>query len=358
MGIKGAMKSMLTAMEAQGLQIDLVKSSIATIAPPPDEAAISRMVKSAITEALAPITKSLKALKKAESEDDKDSESDRESGEGDEAEDEEDDDDAEEEESGSGTDIEIVNENEADDEDEGEEGEEKAKAITAARFRLMAKCRVKWANKRFAKAVELAEDGKPKSAALSMAKGRGNLRKAQSYLDAAKALRNRVGPSGKAIAKSILKAKAKSTKVSDNQDHWPNKGDTGVGKGDAGNGAANDVTGIPAAVSEAITQLGKAASGMSLLVTNMQGVFGALGQSKNPGEASLPPAVRLAMAKGGASKSSALDELAGNGTISYDDADAARDILRLAGTSVPEEFINQKIALLPAAARNILTAAA
>ena len=359
MGVRKSMKAMgagmrsiVSAMEAQGMQIDLLKSSAAGSGP--DAAAIEKMIGDAVAKAMRPVMKSVtRALQKADEEkdDEKDTESEKESGKDDEEEDEEEDDEASEEESGSGTEIEIVNENDAEDEDEAEA--DKAITAKAARLRIMAKGRIKWANRRLTKAAEAGEAGKPLKMAKNLRKARFNLRKARDYRGAAIALRDgNTGPSSIAIGKAITKAehRAKRSKA-ENQDVWPNKGEIG-GHGKSQVGAVQPD--VSKAVQTALEQMNKAASGMGMLVTNMQGLMESVaGQSRNGGNG-VPPALKLAIGKAG-DKDAQLVALADNGAISFDDLDAARDVMRLASTPVPPDFVNQKIARLPPAVRTVLT---
>lgn len=364
--MKSAMGSMIIAVKSQGLQIETLKAGTATV-DIPDAKAIQGMIDSAVGKAISSmertIAKSIRnAVAKADDEkdDDKDDEKDTESGTDDEAEDDETDDEADEEESGSGTEIEIVNENEAEDEDESDADDEKAKAKSAAKYRLMAKCRIKWASRRLVKADELDEASKPKKASRYRRMGKSNLRKARAYLDAAKALRDgRAGPSTVAIGKAIAKARGKAPKPH-NQETWPNKNEHSAKATPTATQVVPDGGAATKAIQDAVAQLQKAASGLGMLTTTVSGLYEAMGsQSRGQGNG-MPPALHLAMAKGGdvATKDAALAALADAGTITMDDLDNARDVMRLGGTTVAPEFINSKIGRLPLVVRNVLTAQA
>jgi len=361
MGIRGTRKaiaSLVKAMEMQSLQIDLMKAQSATVNVP-DAAAIQKMIDGAVSKAMtgvsAMITKAVsKALAKADDEKDDEKDDDKESevfkAEGEEEADDEDEE-ADEEESGSGVEIEIDNDVEDDDEDEDEAA--KSLIAQAARFRQMAKGRIKWANRRMSKAVELHEGNRPKSAAITAGKARYNLRKATSYLDAAKALRpDATGAGTKRLMKALAKAKGKAMSPEVKmQTVWPNKGEHAA-KAEPNTPDTASVK----ALGEAIEKMNKAASGVGLLQTSVAGLMESMmGQSRNP---QLPPALNLAMAKG-ETVDAALVALADSNVISMDDLDDARNVIRLARTpNVPPTMLEQKIGMLPEPARRVFAQAA
>jgi inorganic pyrophosphatase-like protein len=362
MGMRGAMKSVIGAVRSQGLQIEALKAGTAVV-DIPNAAAIEAMIASAVGKAIEGIERSIaKSIRKAvaaktvaaKAEGESDKEDDKESGEDDEEEDDEEDDEASEAESGSGTEIEIVNENEEEDEDEAEA--DKAIQAKAARLRIMAKSRIKWANRRMAKAEEHMEAGKEKKAERFRKMAKGNLRKARAYLDAAKALRDgNVGPSSAAIGKAIAKAAQKLPKPrAENQETWPNKGETGTGK--AAVTVVADTGGAVAikALQDAAEKISKAASGMGMLSTTVSGLMDAF-SSQSRGGSNLPPVFSLAKSGALETADAKLSTLADNNVISMDDLDAAREVIRLGKTpGVPNEMVTAKAARLPKPARDIL----
>lgn len=353
-GMKGAMKSMLAAVEGMGTQIEVLKSSTAAI---PVEADLKTMVAKAVTEALAPLAKSIgrierdlvivKARKKGEGETDSEKGKD----------DEEEDDEAEEDEEGSGVEVEVTNE--IDDEDDDDD-EDKESAKAAALLRLAAKSRIKWANRRIRKAVEFIVEDKPKAAALAIAKATGNIAKALARVEKAKVLRKGVaGPSTEGIVVSIAKAKKKLGEAqADNQDKWPASDDKKVGKSATGDKVVE--TGATAAdLSKAVEQISLAAKGMGMMNATMAEIMGALsGQTQTRTEEGqiLPPVFALA-------KSSTTDQaireqellsLVESDKISNTDFDRAIDVLAHARMGMPESVVQAAFDKLPPLAKAVL----
>lgn len=357
MGMGKAMKSLVGAVRTQGMMIEALKSGVA-VTEAPTTAAIQAMITEAVGKSmgaletrLAKSIRSAVAAKAGES----DKEDDKESGEEDDEDDEEEDDEASESESGSGTDIEIVNENDEEGEDEADSDEgEKAKSITAARFRIMAKSRLKWASRRLAKADEAEKEKKPKTAEHMMKKARHNLRKARSYLDASAALRGKTGPSSKAIAKAISKAKAKLPVGAKMQDKWPESNAHEAGKAAPAEG---EPTPAMKAFNEAAEKLAKAASGMGMLQTDIKGMFDAMmSRSVNGDGVRLPPAFAIAKSGGDdlTTKESEIMQMAETNVIDFDAADKARDVIGLMRARAVPELISAKAARLPPAVQAVL----
>jgi flagellin-like hook-associated protein FlgL len=230
----------------------------------------------------------------------------------------------------------------------------------------MAKSRIKWANRRLAKADELSEDNKPKTASRMARMAKGNLRKAQEYLDAALALRDGTGgPSSQLIVKAIAKAK----KNADNQTTWPNKSEHAAKSGETDPKVTDKaVTIIPPvdqlaaakALEDATDKIGKALAGMGTLTATVGDLMNSLGAASRNGS-SLPPV--FALAKAGVEDVASLDkritDLVSSKAITLDDLDNSREVIKLIrNPTIPRDFVSQKMTRLPQPVRDILTQAA
>ena len=349
MQMRGAMKSIIGAIESQGILIEAIKSS----ASPIDMTALQAMMDTTVSKAMNGVERAItKALAKASAtrvteivakaeEDEKEDEE------------EEEDEEASEDESGTGTEIEIVNENEAEDEDESESAKSES-AKSAAKLRIMARSRLKWVSRRLTKADELTEDSKPKTAEHMHAKARFNLRKSNEYLTKAVALRDgQTGPSSIAIAKSITKAAKKMPKMEvKNQDKWPAAESERMGKG------ANpaDTTAM-AALQKAADDIAKAASGVGMLQASVGQMFEAMSGRSKDGSNGLPPVFALAKANADdlTSKEREIMVLADTNVIDFNTLDQARDVIGYARAQAPQELITAKISRLPPTVQAILT---
>lgn len=352
MGMRGAMKSMHTALDGVNMQLEALKAGAAM----PAEADLKTMIADAVAKALAPLTKSIGKIErdivavKADKESDKESSSEKGN------EDEEEDDEADEEESGSGVEVEI--ENEIDDEDDDAE-DDKESAKAAAALRLVAKNRVKWAGRRIRKAREFFAEDKPKAAALAIAKARGNIAKAEVSLSKAKALRKSVGPSSKEIASGIAKAKKKMADAqSENQDKWPSTTEEKVGKS-ATAGKTTEQPVVTADLTKAIEQISLAAKGMGMMNANMSELVAAFSgqkQVKTDDGQVLPPV--FALAKSGAADQAVREEqlhaLLEDGKIDNVDFDRAHDVLAHARAGLPENVVTAAFDRLPPVVQKIL----
>jgi hypothetical protein len=358
-GLRSAMKSFLRAFEANNMQLETIKANIAAASAQPDIAAlVDTAVAKAIETAIAGIGVTVaKAVRKevsaavakakivAKGED--------ESGEEDEGEDDE----AKESESGGETEVEISNE--VDDEAESDEDEDEK---AAAKARLAAKSRIKWASKRLIKAIEFVEDGKPGSCAIQYGLAKANLAKARVYLEVAKSAVNQPGPKTTAVAKAIAKVeKAIKAAPVDNQKNWPASTDKQIGKAVEGvtPSAAAAGNGVSKAdLENAMAAINKAVEGTGMLQAKVGEMFAAIsGQSRTvaPGGQVLPPTFSLAKSMDDlTSKEAEIIKMAQDSLIRPMDVDGARDVISNIRTNLPEAMIKAKIARLPQPVQDVI----
>ena len=224
----------------------------------------------------------------------------------------------------------------------------------------MAETHVDHARLRIAKALDYAAEGKGKAAQRAMSLAGVNLAKAEEMVGEASALRDgKTGLSTQLIQQGIAKArKGIAASIAENQDIWPNGGETEVGKGTPATPAATPPS---PDLAKAMQQIEAAASGMGMLQATVSDMMQAL-TSKNTavidGERTALPPV-FALAKAGASDLSSreveLARLRDTSVISFDDFDRARDTLMRVRMNMPEDTINAMVARLPDAARAVLT---
>jgi len=365
---RGAMKSILKAVEAQGQQFAILEASVAKSV---DEAALQALVSAAVTKAIAGLdfksaikTAARHAVRKAEEERDEEKDEEKEAetevekaiivAKAAEEESEEDD----EEESGSGTDVEVVNEIEEEDDDDDND-DDKAKSMQAAKLRLLAKSRVRKARACVQKAAPfLAKpEGAPVVKALRKA-AKNHLAKADAYLAASIAVKGgKIGPATKVVQDRIAKAKAGrkglAAAQSDNQKIWPASTAREVGKG-------ADTSTERADLRKAVEQISKAAAGMGMLTANVQDLFAAISGQKtsvtDDGQR-LPPVFALAKAGGDklAMTEKAINELRDNNDITFEDADRARDAITSARMGLPNDIVQAKVNRLPPKIQEVIT---
>lgn len=363
-GVKSAMKSFLRAFESNSMQMEAIKASVAAASAPPDfaalvDAAVAKAIETAIAGIGVTVAKAVRkevgaAVAKARIA----AKAEGESGEEDEEEGE--DDEAKESESGGETEVEITNE--IDDEDEAESDEDEK---AAARMRLAAKSRVKWAGIRLNKAIECAEDGKPKSCAIQYGLAQINLKKANGYLTAAKALiGEQTGPKTRLLAKSISKLdKAIKAAPTDNQKNWPASDDKGVGKSVVQPAQVPVNNGVAKADLEvAMAAINKAVEGQGMLTAKVGELFAAIsGQSRSAtaGGQVLPPTFSLAKSMDDlTAKEAEIIQMAQSGQIRPADVDGARDVISNIRTKLPEAMIAAKVSRLPQPVQDVILRAA
>ena len=358
-GMRGAMKSIFKALDAHAQVLEILKS-----APAPtvtfDEAALTASILKAVTAAtdvgMAKAAKQAvkKAMEKAgavtpdtrtEAEIVAKAE-----------EDSKDDDKEDEKEEGEGDEVEVEIEHEGKD-----EGEEKAKSMAAARYRVLARSRLKKAKDCIAKAVTLADKPLALQAFRKIAKG--HIKKAEEYLTTGQMLRGgKVGPSTLDLREKLAKAKKSRKGVgasqAQNQDHWPASTEKEVGKGDA-------APQVPTAdLARAIDQISKAAEGMGMLnasVSQFMSAFGGKGAPMAPdGSGRLPPVFALAKAGGDkiAGVEMQLAKLHEDNIISFDDVQNAKDVLQRARMELPADIISTMVKRLPVPVQDVLNRAA
>lgn len=358
LGIKGAMKSILKAMEGFGAQIEMLKA-VAAPAAAPDADALQKMIEAAVVKAVDPVKADLHTIiakawdKKKDEKDDK-----------------EDDEDAK-----SAALLAKADAKAASSECAEESDEKSASALTAAELRLMAKARVQHARLRLSKALDYAAEDKAKAAQRAMGFAEINLAKAQSHLDESTALLGgRIGLSTQSVALDIAKAqKGIAASTAANQDIWPatTEAQSDFGKAVETKPVVTEAAKAPppsADLAKAVAQIEAAATGMGMMTASVADLFKALSGQAKPVEVTdtggerrnLPPV--FALAKAGASdlatREAELARLRDSSVISFDDHDRARDALTRARMGLPEETIKAMVDKLPDAARAILTRSA
>lgn len=360
LGVRGAMKSILKAMEGFGTQLEMLKAG-ATPVVAPDATALQTMIETAVAKAVEPIKVEFQTIvskawdKKDEKKDDK-----------------EDDEDAK------AAALVAKADDKEKDKEKAEEGDEKsASATLAAELRLMAKARITHAKLRLSKALDYAAEEKAKAAQRAMGFATVNLAKAQSHLDESTALLGgKIGLSTQSIALDIAKAKkGLAAAETANQDIWPatTEAQDSFGKAKTADPpAATETVKAPSAPNpdlvKAVAQIEAAATGMGMMTASVADLFKALsGQTKpietttSDGERHNMPPV-FALAKAGASdlatREAELARLRDSNVISFEDHDHARDALTRARMGLPEETIKAMIARLPEAAKAVLTRSA
>jgi hypothetical protein len=362
-GMKGAMKSIIVAMEAQGAQLAALKGGML------DQAAVDAAVAAAVSKAfpapsagISPIALNkavrkavrkamryagtedpqLLALAKAEEKEENESE---------------------EKEEGGHDDVEItteVNEEEDDAKDE--------KAKSAANLRLLAKGAVKRARLILDKAQLDATAGSGVLAKGELRLAKSVLKRASGYLEEAISLRGgQIGKSTESIhrkiekAKMLRKAMRKGDSQAQNQEKWPastpKKATADKAEDDKPKSAEMDE------MKKAIDLISKAAAGMGMLSTDMNRMMAALsGQVQATATGAdgvaqrLPPVFALAKAGGDAVSGAmaALGNLRDNNVISMTDFDKSVDTLQAARMGLPSDIVDAKLRQLPPAAREVL----
>jgi hypothetical protein len=344
-GLHKAVVSVFGAVQGHSAQLEVMKAGIATI---PDPTALQTMIETAVAKAIKDEfaksqVKPKAVVAKADDEDDKDDEESKQS-----------------ESRGGG---------EEDEADEDDEDKEKHASIQAAKFRLMAKSRVKWAKLRIAKAVEQITEDKQAAAAHMLDLAEINLAKATGYVEASQALQEgRAGLSTQTIRRDI--AKARKTGIGEAQAQmqtkWPASTEREIGKGPATETTPSTTpapvtppTGVNQAdLVKAMEQIQAAASGMGMLQASVGDLMKALSGTHAGG--SLPPVFALAKAAPEQLKSreAELQKLRDDKIISFDDHDRAQDAIMRAKMNLPEDIVQQLIARLPEPARAVLTRSA
>lgn len=365
-GLKGAMKSVIAAIEAQGAQIAAMKGGAF------DQPAMEAMIAAAVAKALPvqPATdvrlavhKAVrKAVRKAM----------RYAGTTDPdllllAKAEEKEEEHEEEEPDH---EKVAAEMHAEDgEKESEKEEEKEAAKSAARLRLLAKGCVKRARAFVEKAEASLAAGNPVLAKGETRIAKSVLKKASAFLDDAVALRGGVvGPSTKSIIRKIEKAAEARKAVrrstggsqANNQNKWPASTPKRAAEGEAEKKDEKR----DEEMKKALDQISKALHGMGLLQTDVQRMMGALsGQVQavatgGDGVAhQLPPVFALAKAGGDAVQGAraALANLRDTNVITFADFDRSLDVLQSAQMGLPSDIVEAKVKQLPPAAREALS---
>ena len=340
--VKGAIKSLVAAMQGITTQIDVVKASLDTPVPVPDEAimlklidtAVGKAVPEAVAKAVTRIAVTAKADDKWENDD---------------------------EDAKSAALIAKADEKKKKEEEDDEEDDKPFKKAAAAELRVMAKARVDHARLRIAKALDYVAEGKAKAAQRAMSLAEINLAKAQDLVTEVTALCDgKSGLNTQVLNKAINKAKKGiAASVADNQDIWPASTETDVGK--AADPPAVTPPPANADLAKAMEQIKAAATGMGMLQANVSELMTAL-TAKNTAvidgeQTKLPPV--FALAKAGASDLSnreiELAKLRDDRVISFDDFDRARDTLMRVRMNMPADTIAAMVERLPAEARNVLT---
>ncbi len=360
LGIKGAMKSILKAMEGFGTQLEMLKAGAAPVALP-DTDAVQKMIETAVAKAMEPVRVEFQTIvSKAWDKKDKD------------------DDKEDDEEAKSAALLAKADDKEKDKERAEENDEKSASATAAAELRLMAKARITHAKLRLSKALDYAAEEKAKAAQRAMTFATINLAKAQSHLDESTALLGgKVGLSTQSLALDIAKAKkGLAAAETANQDIWPatTEAQDSFGKAktaDPPPAAAETAKAPPVPnpdLAKAVAQIEAAATGMGMMTASVADLFKALSGQTKPVEATtsdgerhnMPPV--FALAKAGASdlatREAELARLRDSNVISFEDHDHARDALTRARMGLPEDTIKAMIARLPEAAKAVLTRSA
>jgi hypothetical protein len=359
LGVKGAMKSILKAMEGFGTQLEMLKAGTAPAAAP-DAAALQTMIEAAVAKAMEPVKADFQNIisKAWDKKDDKDDDKD------------------DDEEAKSAALLAKADDKEKAKERDEEGDEKSASAVAAAELRLMAKARITHARLRLSKALDYAAEEKAKAAQRAMTFATINLAKAQAHLDESTALLGgKVGLSTQSLALDIAKAKkGLAAAETANQDIWPatTEAQDSFGKAKTDPPPAAETAKAPAApnpdLAKAVAQIEAAATGMGMMTASVADLFKALSGQTKPVEATtsdgerhnMPPV--FALAKAGASdlatREAELARLRDSNVISFEDHDHARDALTRARMGLPEETIKAMIARLPEAAKAVLTRSA
>lgn len=353
LGIRGAVKSMSTAMQGLSTQIEMLKASAAVVAAPADtQTLIDAAVAKAIVTVKADLTKSLAKAWDNKKDDDKE----------------------DDEEAKSAAITAKADDKKKDDAKDDDDKPESAKSVVE--LRVMAKSRVDYAKLRIAKALDYVAEEKGKAAQRAMFLAEINLAKAQSHIDEATALCDgKAGLTTQSIALDIAKAKkgiAASTAA--NQDIWPatTEKQSDFGKAEPTAPAATETTKAPVVpnsdLAKAVQQIEAAANGMGMMTASVADLFKALSGQTKPVEVTdvsgerhnMPPV--FALAKAGASdlatREADLGRLRDSSVISFEDHDRARDALTRVRMGLPEETIKAMVDRLPDAAKAVLTRSA
>jgi len=342
---KSVMRSLVAAVQGISTQIDVIKATMVSPAPLPDEAVMIRLIDTAVgkavTEAVAKAVSRISIAAKAK--DDKDEKGD-------------------DEEAKSASLLAKADEKKKKDE-EDEDDKPFGKAEAAAELRVEAKARVDHARLRIAKALDYVAEGKPKAAQRAMALAEINLAKAQELVDDVVSLCDgHAGLNTQVVRQSIAKAKKGiAASVADNQDIWPASTETEMGK--ASETATGEAAKPPANadLAKAMEQIQAAASGMGMLQASVSDMMQAL-TAKNTAvidgeQTKLPPV--FALAKAGASDLTSreieLARLRDTNVISFDAFDQARDALMRVRMNMPPDVIAAMVDRLPDAAKAVLT---
>lgn len=361
-GMKGSMKAIIEANKGFAVQLEALKASVAA-SQPASQDAMQQMITDAVSKALTSldlaktIKKTVKsyvgervvpvkiddpaaALAKAE-EEKKESEK----------EDEKDEHDK------------FEMHKEAD--EEGEDEAKKALPVTlkAAELRLQAKERVRKAKR----AVELAQLYKDMPEVLKAYRktAKNHLEKARELLATAMTETGRAGPSTLKIQKRIEEVnKARKNCINpsqaENQDKWPSSEPKQVGKAEPVEAATPPQ--ITPDLINAVDKIQKAAEGMGMMTASVGELIRAVGGggvSVGGGSGNLPPVFALAKSMGGVTGAeTALSKLRDDKVISFDQFEAARDVLNNVRQNLPVEIINVKMARLPKEAQDVLNRAA
>ena len=343
--VKSALRSLMGAMHGITAQLDVVKATLVTPAPLPDEAVMLKLIDTAVGKAVGEaVSKAVSKVLAVKAKDEKDDKGD-------------------DEEAKSAALTAKADEKKTK-EEEDEEDKPFGKADLAAELRVMAKSRVDHARLRVSKALDYIAEGKPKAAQRAMGLARVNVAKAQELVDEVKALCDgHAGLNTQVVSRMIAKAeKGIADSIAENQDIWPTATETEFGKADAVPAAAAAPATNPD-LAKAIAQVEAAATGMGMLQANVSELMQAL-TAKNTMSATidgeqtkLPPV--FALAKAGASDLSSreieLARLRDSNVITFDDFDRARDTLMRVRMNMPPDTIQAMVDRLPDAAKAVLT---
>ncbi len=310
-----AIKSLHAFGEAMAQRVNLLESTM--LAPPPalDDTVISKAIAKAIPgivrqTALA-VSKSI-ILAKAEEE-------------------EEEEEGGEEEEEVAKAENAAITKSEIDVEIEDEEGDKDDEGEKeAAKARIIAKSLFALARRALRKAKKHEEAGEAKESAEETSRARYRMGKARIYLEVAKSIRGKAGPSTLGLAKAIKAAVKEMKPQAKNQTNWADAAKPGVAKAEVTSGDVSNLA-------SQIDVIRKAVEGVGMLQTNMAGMLDAIARSPANPDSGLPPVFALAKAKPQQldTAETQINQMASDKIISLDDRDRAFDVLRMAKRGVP-----------------------